>query len=129
MGPRGPVVCVGVEPICPVLTEHGIKIAPSTYYEHPGRSPPARARCGAEIRDHRVHAQNYGVYGARKVWLQLNREGIGCALHRGATDAELGPGRGGSRQVKRTTIADPAADRPADLVQRRFAPRRRTGCG
>ena len=80
------MVCVwGVEPICTVLSEHGLQIAPSTYYEH--RRPRARAAARSamtqlEARDRRVHAANYGVYGARKVWLQLNREGIrGGPLH------------------------------------------------
>jgi putative transposase len=57
----------GVEPICAVLTEHfgqhGVKIAPSTYYEHVHRLPTGRERRDAmlinEIR--RVHAANYGV--------------------------------------------------------------------
>jgi putative transposase len=71
----------------------------------------------------RVHRENYGVYGARKVWLQLNREGIRvarCTVER--LMGRLGL-RGAVRgKVKRTTIADPAAPRPADLVQRKFAP-------
>ncbi len=75
----------------------------------------------AEIK--RVHAANYGVYGARKVWLALNREGIAvarCTVERLMTELGLsGAVRG---KTKRNTIADPAAGRPADLVQRRFAP-------
>ena len=71
----------GVEPICTVLTVHGLKGAPSTYYEHVGKTPTARDQRDeflvTEIR--RVHAANYGVYGARKVWLQLNREGVPVA--------------------------------------------------
>ena len=71
----------GVEPICTVLSEHGLPIAPSTYYAHVNRAATAREYRDAlllnEIR--RVHASNYGVYGARKVWLQLNREGIPVA--------------------------------------------------
>lgn len=75
----------------------------------------------------KVHAQNYGVYGARKVWLQLNRERPAdadpiarCTVER--LMGELGL-RGAIRgKVKRTTIADPTAARPADLVARRFAP-------
>jgi putative transposase len=63
------------------------------------------------------------VYGARKVWLVLNRAGIAvarCTVERLMTELGLtGAVRG---KVKRTTIADPAAARPADLVQRRFAP-------
>ena len=68
----------GVEPICRVLSEGGCPIAPSTYY-----AVKTRPRCDRVIRDaellaqiRRVHADNYGVYGARKVWHQLHREGI-----------------------------------------------------
>ena len=71
----------------------------------------------------RVHAANYGVYGARKVWLALNREGIEvarCTVER--LMAELGLTGAIRGRVKRTTIADPTAARPADLVQRRFGP-------
>lgn len=72
----------------------------------------------------RVHWENFSAYGARKVWLQLNREGISvgrCTVERLMRQLGL---RGAVRgRVKRTTIADPAAPRPADLVQRRFAPR------
>jgi len=73
----------GVEPICAVLSEHGCPIAPSTYYA--ARAAKAQP-CKRALRDEqlkvdiaRVHAQNYGVYGARKVWLALNREGIAVA--------------------------------------------------
>ena len=115
----------GVEPICAVLTGHGLKIAPSRYYEHVNRTPTAR-----EVRDEyllgqirRVHADNYSVYGARKVWLQLNREGIPvarCTVERLMhADGIRGAIRG---KVKRTTIADPAADRARDLVGRNFTP-------
>ncbi|WP_432420840.1 IS3 family transposase [Nocardia brasiliensis] len=115
----------GVESICAVLTELGVKIAPSTYYEHRDRIPARRELRDEELKVEitRVHSQNYGVYGARKVWLQLNRERIRvarCTVER--LMRELGV-RGAVRgRVKRTTIADPAAARPADLVQRRFAP-------
>ena len=67
--------------------------------------------------------RNYGVYGARKVWLALNREGIAvarCTVER--LMAELGLTGAVRGKTKRTTIADPTAPRPADLVQRRFAP-------
>ena len=71
----------------------------------------------------RVHAAHYGVYGARKVWLQLNREGIPvarCTVERLMRRLGLhGAVRG---KTKRTTIADRAARLPEDLVQRRFAP-------
>src|SRR5215207_628512 len=62
----------GAEPICRVLP-----IAPSTYYQHSGRPPSARALRDAKLKAEiaRVHAENFGVYGARKVWRQLHREG------------------------------------------------------
>jgi putative transposase len=115
----------GVEPICAVLTEHGLPIAPSTYYDLVAKPATAReyrdAHLVTEIR--RVHAANYGVYGARKVWLALNREGIAvarCTVERLMREEGLsGAVRG---KVKRTTVAGPAGERAADLVQRRFAP-------
>jgi putative transposase len=60
----------GVESICQVLTEHGIKIAPSTYYEHRHRAATARERRDEQLRTRitQVHRENFGVYGARKVW-------------------------------------------------------------
>ena len=115
----------GVEPICRVLTEHGVEIAPSTYYEWRDKLPTQRDRRDqvvlVEIR--RVHKDNFSVYGARKVWLQLNREGIPvarCTVERLMRHAGLvGAVRG---KVRRTTIPDETAARPDDLVQRRFAP-------
>ena len=115
----------GVEPICTVLSEHGLPIAPSTYYAHVNRKATAREHRDAllleEIR--RVHASNYGVYGARKFWLQLNREGIPvarCTVERlMREDGLAGAVRG---KVKRTTIADPGGPRARDLVRRDFAP-------
>lgn len=102
-----------------------MQIAPSTYYAHVDRQPSRR-----EIRDEslktdieRVHAANYGVYGARKVWLALNREGIKvarCTVER--LMAELGLTGALRGKVKHTTIPDPAAAQPADLVQRQFGP-------
>jgi putative transposase len=109
----------GVEPICEVLP-----IAPSTYYDARSRPPSARAlrdeELKAEIR--RVHAQNFGVYGARKVWRQLNREGWAvarCTVERLMRDLGL---RGAVRgKIRRTTTPDAFAPRPADLVQRDFS--------
>lgn len=72
-----------------------------------------------------VHAANYGVYGRRKVWLTLNREGIDvarCTVVRLVRDLGLQGIRRGKRW--KTTTADPAAARLADLVQRRFNPAR-----
>ena len=80
----------GVEPICRVLTEHGCKIAPNTYWVAKKRPPSARALRDAElvVEIRRVYDENLFVYGADKVWAQLNREGIRVgALHRRAADA------------------------------------------
>lgn len=119
----------GVESICAQLTRLGAPIAPSTYYECRSARPSKRKLRDAQLRAliAKVHAENYGVYGARKVWLQLNRERpVGappvarCTVER--LMGELGL-RGAVRgKVKRTTIADPAAKRPGDLVRRRFEP-------
>ncbi len=116
----------GVESICAVLSEHGCGIAPSTYYEHRGRR-----RLRQQVRDDelktevsRVYQENFGVYGARKVWLTLNREGVRvarCTVER--LMRELGLAGAVRGKVKRTTVADPSAPRAADLVDRRFNPR------
>jgi len=113
----------GVEPICRVLP-----IAPSTYYEYKARaSDPSRlptrvvrdGSLGVEI--DRVWRQNRRVYGARKVWRQLNREGIRvarCTVERLMHQNGL---RGVTRGGKvRTTIPDEISARPMDLVQRNF---------
>jgi putative transposase len=115
----------GVEPICTVLSEHGLPIAPSTYYDHLGRRRSAREVRDTELEAHvaRVYAAHYGVYGARKVWLQLNREGVEvarCTVQR--LMRRLGLAGAVRGTVKRTTIADPARRLPQDLVRRRFAP-------
>ncbi len=114
----------GVEPICAVLSEHGVKIAPSTYYEWRDKLPTQRQERDTVLVEHirRVHADNYGVYGPRKVWLALNREGIPvarCTIERLMKAAVLaGVVRG---KVKRTTIAG-AGPKPDDLVKRNFEP-------
>jgi putative transposase len=115
----------GVEPICRVLTQPGCAIAPSTYYDAVRRAPSARAVRGEKLKAgvSRVHAANYGVYGARKVWLQLNREGISvarCTVERLMQELGLAGARRGKRV--RTTIRGDAAARPAGLVRRQFSP-------
>ncbi len=109
----------GVEPICEVLP-----IAPSSYYDARRRPPSARALRDAELKTQirRVHAENFGVYGAEKVWRQLQREGIAvarCTVERLMRDLGL---RGVIRgKTRRTTTPDEAAPRPADLVERDFS--------
>ena len=115
----------GVEPMCRVLTEHGVRIAPSTYYAAKKRLPSARAVADAalliEIR--RVYAEvGRGVYGARKVWHQLRREGFTvprCQVERLMRSAGLQGVRRGKMFV--TTRPDPGAVRPPDLVKRAFS--------
>mgnify|MGYP002076430874 CR=1 FL=1 len=124
---------MGVEPICAVLTEHGCPIAPSTYYEARNRGPSKRALRDTEIVELIAAARRQPFldrFGARKMWLQLRRQGhdvARCTVERLMTaNGWMGALRG--RQV-RTTIANPTAARAADLVDRDFAARPRTGCG
>jgi transposase InsO family protein len=113
----------GVEPIARVLP-----IAPSTYHEHAARARnplrlPARQQRDAGLCDdiQRVHVENFGVYGVRKVWRQLLREGVTvarCTVSRLMRRMGLkGVIRG--KGVK-TTIPDKAAACPLDRVNRQF---------
>jgi putative transposase len=108
----------GVEPICRVL-----EIAPSTYYAAANRLP-----CTRQVRDQalkpeiaRVHEDNFGVYGAHKVWRQLNREGFEVGrdrVRRLMRRLQLAGVRRG--KVKRTTFPGEISERPQDLVERSF---------
>ena len=72
----------GVEPICTTLTSADVPIASSTFYASWTRPPSARAVRDMELKPviARVHKENYGVYGIRKMYAQLNREEVlaGC---------------------------------------------------
>jgi transposase InsO family protein len=117
----------GVEPICAVLP-----IAPSTYHSHAARRAdpsrlPARAKRDAGLMPEiaRVFDENFQVYGVRKVWRQLKREGrevARCTVERLMQSMGLqGVIRG---KPVRTTISDKAAPCPLDHVNRQFqAPR------
>jgi putative transposase len=109
----------GVEPICRVLP-----IAPSIYYDATRRPASARALRDQELKVEigRVHAEHFGVYGARKVWRQLHREGIAvarCTVERLMGELHLEGVRRG--KARRTTTPDQGAPRPADLVERNFS--------
>ena len=114
---------LGIEPICRELA-----IAPSSYHEHaarladPGRRP-ARARRDHAIRQEiaRVHEASFGLYGTRKVWHQLRREGIEvakCTVERLMRAMGLAGIRRGKTCV--TTVSNPKAPCPLDKVNREF---------
>jgi putative transposase len=113
----------GVEPICRELP-----IAPSTYHAEIGRradpsKAPPRVRRDVALRGEirRVWEENFGVYGVRKVWRQLGREGVGVAR---CTVARLMRQMGLHGIVRgksvRTTISDKATPCPLDRVNRNF---------
>ena len=109
----------GVEPICRVL-----QIAPSSYYAAVRRPVSARQQQDAVLKRAiwRVWDAHRQVYGADKVWAQLNREGTRvarCTVERLMRQLGLRGVVRGQRSV-RTTLPDPASDRPADLVARQF---------
>jgi putative transposase len=113
----------GVEPICKVLP-----IAPSTYHDHAAKRTNPEKRSERTKRDtvlqadiQRVFAENFKVYGARKVWRQLRREGLEvarCTVERLMQTMGLqGAVRG---KPVRTTISDKATPCPLDHVNRQF---------
>lgn len=113
----------GVEPICAQLP-----IAPSTYYESKAREQDPSRLPDRAHRDHElcpkiqsVYSENRSVYGARKVWKQLRREGVAvarCTVERLMRKLGL---RGVVRGRRlRTTVADDSSCRPCDLVERHF---------
>ena len=117
----------GVEPICKVL-----QVAPSAYWLHAARQRcpelrSTRARSDEALAAHieRVWRDNLEVYGADKVWKQLKREGIQvarCTVERLMRKLGLqGAVRG---KAVRTTVADPKAACPQDLVNRQFTAQR-----
>ena len=115
---------LGGEPMGRVL-----QIAPSTWHEHARRKAdpdrlPRRAKRDAElsVQIRRVLDENFGVYGVRKVWKQLAREGLAVAR---CTAGRIMKAMGREGVVRgkpvRTTIPDKAAPCPQDKVNRQFA--------
>jgi len=108
----------GVESMCACLP-----IAPSTYYATKSRPASARARADDALMTDikRIYADNYGVYGVRKIWKQLRREGRPVAR---CTVARLMRKLGLTGVIRgktwKTTKPDTSAQRPADLVDRQF---------
>lgn len=113
----------GVQPVLEALTQTPAQIAPSTYYAAKSRPESARAARDRELTEkiEQVHEDNYGVYGARKVWAELNRRGVRvarCTVERLMREAGL---RGLLRdKAPRTTRPAAETNRPADLVKRDF---------
>ena len=116
-------VTYGVEPICKVLP-----IAPSTYHDHVAKrhdpsklSARAKRDAALKVEVRRVFEENFRVYGVRKVWRQLRREGTGvarCTVTRLMRQMGLeGAIRG---KPARTTVRDKAAPCPLDRVNRQF---------
>ncbi|WP_374400835.1 IS3 family transposase [Niveibacterium sp.] len=113
----------GVESICRVL-----RIAPSAYWRHAARhrspalcSPRAQRDASLLPQVQRVWQANLQVYGAEKVWRQLNREGVAvarCTVERLMRQLGLQGVRRGKAQ--RTTVGDPKAPCPLDRVNRQF---------
>ncbi len=110
----------GVEPICRVLD-----VSASAYYHRKSGARSGRAvddeRLLEAVRD--VHRRNYEAYGYRKTWLALTREGIVVGRDRVKRLMRHAGIQGAKRRGKlwRTTIPDPTASRPPDLVERDFA--------
>jgi putative transposase len=126
----------GVVPICRVLTAHGHKIAPRTYYSWVQRAPSKRSLWDTTITE--ILAGYYvpqvdsegekkklppeSLYGSVKMWAHLQRTGIPVAKCTVERLMRLNGWRGVVRTKKVfTTVADPTADRPADQVQRDFS--------
>jgi putative transposase len=113
----------GVQPVLRVLEGTPVEIAPSTYYAAIARSESARAARDRVLAEKikRVHEENYGVYGARKVWAALNRQSVEvarCTVERLMREIGL---RGLLRDKSpRTTRPAAETGRPVDLVKRDF---------
>jgi putative transposase len=109
----------GVEPICRTL-----EIAPSSYYAARSRPPSARSLADEELKLKiaEIHASNFAVYGARKIWHALARSGESVGRDRVARLMGVLGIEGVTREksVRTTRPADLGA-RPADLVERTFA--------
>jgi hypothetical protein len=113
----------GVEPICKVL-----QIAPSCYRRHAAQLGDPALRCERAKQDdeliphvQRVWHANMQVYGADKVWKQLNRKGVAvprCSVERLMRQLGLGVVRRG--RVVRTTVSNANAPCPLDRVNRHF---------
>jgi putative transposase len=113
----------GVQPVLEAIKQTPVEIAPSTYYAAKARPESARAARDRELAEkiEQVHEDNYSVYGARKVWAELNRQGVDvarCTVERLMREIGLC----GLLRDKSPRTTKPAAEtgRPSDLVDRDF---------
>lgn len=113
----------GVESICAVLTASGAPIAPSTYYDAIGRTPSNRQRRDRllQVEILRIYEANGRVWGARRIWRQLNVEGVPvarCTVERlmprlAASGGRRGrPPRSGGPRDQPVTAPHPGQERP-----------------
>jgi putative transposase len=113
----------GVQPVLQALEDTPAQIAPSTYYAAKTRPASARSMRDSELTAtiEQIHTDNYAVYGARKIWHELHRQGrpvARCTVERLMGEAGL---RGLLRdKAPRTTRPAPETGRPGDLVERDF---------
>ena len=113
-----------------MLTEHGVQIAPRTFYAWVGRAPSKRALWDATITeilagyyepDEHGRRKPESLYGSLKMWAHLQREGIPVAKSTVERLMRRNGWQGVRRQKRvRTKIPDPSAVRPPDLVDRQF---------
>ena len=118
----------GVEPMCAVLSEHGVPISPSTYYEWIARTPTRRQARDAELveiitaaREDKKKGRFVQTLGSRKLWIWLRGQGhdvARCTVERIMREQGWEGARYGSKH--KTTIADDSHVRYPDLVDRRF---------
>jgi putative transposase len=121
----------GVVPVCRVLSEHGLQIAPRTFYAWQRRPPSQRALWDMTITevlsgyyepDHQGRKRPESLYGSLKMWAHLQREGIEVARCTVERLMRRNGWQGVTRTKKvRTTVSDPSHDKPADLVDRNWA--------
>lgn len=120
----------GVVPICRVLSDHGYKIAPRTFYAWASRPASKRALWDTVITeilagyyepDENCRRRPESLYGSLKMWAHLNREGIQVARCTVERLMRINAWNGVTRaKTVRTTVGDPGADRAPDLVKRHF---------
>ena len=118
----------GVEPMCAVLSEHGVPISPSTYYEWIAKTPTRRQLRDAELveiitaaREDKKNGKFVQTLGSRKLWIWLRGQGhdvARCTVERIMREQGWEGARYGSKH--KTTVADDSHVRYPDLVDRRF---------